>query len=306
MSGVNRSTTTPRTQAPTQTPRTEQPQRTQPNQTTQQTQQPQQSRVTTSGNVNATSANGSVGYETGSAFEANTSGTLPGGVQAEAHVAGPSFSINGNADASVGVGGIDVSLSVDVNATLLEAGASATKTFSVEVAGEQIDVTVDLSAEGVVGADGSLNLDIHIGTDGQVSVNAGAEGFAGARGSLTGGVSVSHEGREIASGQVELSATAGVSGDAHANIELTDEGLTFDVGAEAAAGVGFGVDVSGSINGGNTVKLLGEVLGGLAEEGVEWAGDRLEDVGDWAGDRFEDVGDFISDLIPDIDLTPWN
>jgi len=303
MTGVTRTTPSTRPQTPAQTQRTDQPQRTQPNQTTQ---QPQQPRVTTSGNVNATSANAQVGYDTGSAFEASTSGTLPGGVQAEAHASGPSFSINGNADANVGLDGIDVNLSVDVNATLGEAGASATKTFSVDVAGEQIDVTVDLSAEGVVGADGSLNLDIHIGTDGQVSVNAGAEGFAGARGSLTGGVSVSHEGREIASGQVELSATAGVSGDAHANIELTSEGLSFDVGAEAAAGVGFGVDVSGNINGGNTVKLLGEVLGGLAEEGVEWAGDRLEDVGDWAGDRFEDVKDFIDDIIPDIDLTPWN
>jgi hypothetical protein len=270
--------------------------------------QPQQqpSRVTTSGSATATSANRSVGFDSGSAFEASTQGTLPGGVQAEAHVNGPSLKVDGNASASVGVGGIDVNLSVDVSATAVEAGASATRTFQVEVAGEKIDITVDLSAEGVVGADGKLNLDIHIGTDGKVSINAGAEGFAGARGALTGGVTVSHEGREIASGSVELSATAGVSGDAHANIELTSEGLSFDVGAEAAAGVGFGVDVSGNINGGNTVKLLGEVLGGLAEEGVEWAGDKLEDVADWAGDRFEDVKDFIDDLIPDIDLTPWN
>jgi len=288
MSGVNvnRPTTTPRTQPAAET------------------QQP--SRVTTSGSTTATSANRSVGYDSGSAFEARTSGTLPGGVQAEAHVNGPSLKVEGNADASVGTGGIDVNLSVDINATAVEAGASATKTFQVEVAGETLDITVDLAAEGVVGADGKLNLDIHIGTDGQVSINAGAEGFAGARGTLTGGISVSHEGREVASGQIELSATAGVSGSAHANIELNSDGLSFDVGAEATAGVGFGVDVSGNINGGNTVRLLGEVLGGLAEEGVEWAGDKLEDVGDWAGDRFEDVKDFIDDLIPDIDLTPWN
>jgi hypothetical protein len=262
--------------------------------------------VTTSGNTTATSANRSVGYDSGSAFEASTSGTLPGGVQGEAHVNGPSLKVEGNADAHVGAGGIDVNVSVDINATAVEAGASATKTFQVEVAGEKLDITVDLSAEGVVGADGKLNLDIHIGTDGQVSIQAGASGFAGARGTLTGGISVSHEGREIASGQVELSATAGVSGNAHANIELNSGGLSFDVGAEATAGVGFGVDVSGNINGGNTVKLLGEVLGGLAEEGVEWAGDKLEDVADWAGDRFEDVKDFIDELIPDIDLTPWN
>ncbi|WNG58755.1 transporter [Archangium gephyra] len=291
MSGlnVNRSQTTPRTQ-PAQTPVATQP----------------QSRVTTSGEVNATSANGHVGYDTGSAFEASTQGTLPGGVQGEAHVNGPSFKVDGNAEAKVGPGGIDVNLSVDVSATAVEAGASATKTFTVDVAGEQIEITVDLSAEGVVGADGKLNLDIHIGTDGNVSIQAGAEGFAGARGALTGGVTVSHEGRELASGSVELSGTAGVSGDAHANIELTGEGLTFDVGAEAAVGAGFGVDVNGSINGGNTARFLGEVLGGLAEEGVEWAGDKLEDVADWAGDRFEDVKDFIDDLIPDIDFTPWN
>ncbi|WP_375773604.1 transporter [Archangium gephyra] len=291
MSGLNvsRSQTTPRTQ-PAQTPAATQP----------------PSRVTTSGEVNATRANGQVGYDSGSAFEASTQGTLPGGVQGEAHVNGPSLKVDGNAEAKVGPGGIDVNLSVDVSATAVEAGASATKTFQVEVAGEQIEITVDLSAEGVVGADGKLNLDIHIGTDGNVSIQAGAEGFAGARGALTGGVTVKHDGRELASGSVELSATAGVSGDAHANIELTGEGLSFDVGAEASVGAGFGVDVSGNINGGNTARFLGEVLGGLAEEGVEWAGDKLEDVADWAGDRFEDVKDFIDDIIPDIDLTPWN
>ncbi|MDC0711606.1 transporter [Stigmatella sp. ncwal1] len=298
MSGVNpnRPTTTPRT---TSTPQTQTPAQT-PAQT------PNRVETNVSGSAPIAQRQVSGSYDTGSAFEASTSGTLPGGIEGEAHVSGPSFSVEGNADASVGMGGIDVNLSVDVSATLAEGGASATKTFEVDVAGEKLDITVDLSAEGVVGADGSLNLDIHIGTDGQVSIEAGAEGFAGARASLTGGVKVEHEGRELASGSVELSATAGVSGDAHANIELTGEGLSFDVGAEASAGVGFGVDIEGNINAGNTVRFAGEVLGGLAEEGVEWAGDRLEDIGDWAGDRLEDVGQFIDDLIPDIDLNPFN
>jgi hypothetical protein len=242
-----------------------------------------------------------VGYDSGSAFEASTRGNV-GGFDTEAHVNGPSLKVEGNAEAKVGTGGIDVNLSVDINATAVEAGASATRTFQVEVAGEKLDITVDLSAEGVVGADGKLNLDIHIGTDGQISINAGAEGFAGARGALTGGVKVSHNGNELASGSVELSATAGVGFDAHADIEFKDGNLSFDVGAEASPTAGFGVDVNGSINGGNTLKFLGEVLGGLAEEGVEWAGDKLEDVGDWAGDRFEDAKDFIDDLIPDIDI----
>lgn len=298
MSGINPFRPPP---PPPPPPPARPPERTQPTQTPT---QPRQGRteVNVEGSAPLAQANVSRGYETGSAFEASTSGTLPGGIQAEAHARGPSFSVEGNADASIGPGGIDVNLSVDINATLAEAGASATRTFEVEVGGEQLDITVDLSAEGVIGANGQLNLDLHIGTDGNVSINAGAEGFAGARASLTGGVTVEHEGRELASGSVELSATAGVSGDAHADIELTSEGLSFDVGAEASAGVGFGVDVSGNINAGNTVRFAGEALAGLAEEGVEWAGDKLEDVADWAGDRFEDVGNFIDDLIPDIDI----
>jgi hypothetical protein len=280
--------------------------RTQPAQQTQQPQQPQE-RSNVSGSAPPAQTSRSAGYSTGSAFEASTRGNVAG-FDTEAHVNGPSFSVNGNADAKVGVGGIDVNLSVDINATAVEAGASATRTFSVDVAGEKLDITVDLSADGVVGADGKLNLDIHIGTDGNVSINAGAEGFAGARGALTGGIKVAHEGRELASGSVELSATAGVSGDAHANIQLTSQGLSFDVGAEAAVGAGFGVDVSGNLHAGNTVRFTGEVLGGLAGQGVEWAGDQLKNVSGWAGDRFRDVGQFIDDVIPDIniDLNPFN
>ncbi len=291
MSGIN--TNTPRTT----TQRTQQAQQ---NQQTQQNQQPSNN-VNVEGSTTYAQTSHSAGYQTESVFEASTTGQV-GGFDTEAHVNGPSFSVDGNAEASIGPGGIDVSLSVDVSATLAEAGASATRTFTVEVGGEELDITVDLSAEGVIGADGSLNLDIHIGTNGQVSVSAGAEGFAGARAALTGGITVSHEGRELASGSVELSATAGVSGDAHANVELTSEGISFDIGAEASVGVGFGVDVSGNINAGNTARFLGEALAGVAEEGAEWAVDQLENVADWAGDRLEDVGDFIGDLIPDINI----
>lgn len=247
-------------------------------------------------------ANQSFGYSADSGFEASTSGTGPGGIEYDAQVSGPSISVDGNASASVGADGIHVNVSVDVNATLAEANASGTKTFQVEVAGEVLDITVDLSAEGVVGADGQLNLDIHIGTDGKVSISAGASGFAGARASLTGGVSVSHEGEEIASGSVTLSATAGVGADAHANVEIEGGKVKFDVGAEATTVGGFGVDFDGDIDARNTAFLLAEVLGGLAEEGVEWAQDKLEDVGDWVGDRFEDVGGWIGDQW---DKLPW-
>jgi hypothetical protein len=247
------------------------------------------------------STSGSYGYDTGSAYETSGSTTV-GGAQLDGYVQGGSFQFNGTGNASVGADGIDVNLSVDVRATAVEAGGSATQTFTVDVGGEQIEVTVDLSAEGVVGADGQINLNIHIGTDGNVSVSAGAEGFAGAQATLTGSVTVTHEGNELASGSVSVSGTAGVAGDAHANIELNDGGLEFDVGAEAAVVGGFGVDVSGNINGGNTAKFLLEVVQGFADQGVDWAKDKVGDVADWAGDRFEDLGDFIGDIIPDVDI----
>jgi hypothetical protein len=277
MSGINpnRPTpTTPRT-APTQT----QPAQAPRPQQTQQQQPPARPLAQTSG---------SAGYETGSAFEARTSGTLPGGIQAEAYARGPSFSVNGNADAQVSRNGIDVNLSVDINATLAEAGANATRTFRVDVAGEQLDITVDLAAQGRVGADGRLNLNLHIGTDGRVAVNAGAEGFAGARGSITGGVRVQHEGRELASGSLELSGSAGVSGNAHLNVGLSNGRLTFDVGAEATAGVGFGVQANGSVHGGNSARFAGEVLVSAGRQ------------------RLEDARDFIRNRIPNIDLNPFN
>ncbi len=241
------------------------------------------------------------GYDTGSAFEASTSGTLPGGIGYDAHASGPRFQVSGGADAKVGPGGIDVNVNVDVNATLAEAGASATKTFQVDVAGKKLDVTVDLKAQGVVGADGKLNLNIHVGTDGKVNVSANASGFAGAKASLTGGISVKSDGRELASGSVTLSGSAGVSASAHANVELSGGKIKFDVGAEATAGVGYGVDVDGSIDSGNVARFLAEVLAGEAGKGAEWAKDELGDVAHWAGDRFEDVGDFIKDHLPHLD-----
>lgn len=243
------------------------------------------------------------GYSADSGWEASSSGEVAG-VEYDASVSGPKVNLSGNASANVGPGGIDINVNVDVNATLAQAGANGTHTFQVEVGGETLDVTVDLSADGMVGADGQLNLNIHIGTDGKVSINAGASGFAGARASLTGGVTVSHDGNEVASGSVTLSATAGVGAQAHANVEISGGKISFDVGAEATTVGGFGVEVDGDIDARNTANLLAKVLGGLAEDGVEWAGDALGDVGEWVGDRFEDIGGWISDRIPDLDW-PW-
>ncbi len=310
MPGIN-PVSTPRTQ--TQSPQATRPTQATPAprpQQTQTTQQQQPSRP-------LAQTSGSAGYSTGSAFEARTSGTLPGGIQGEAHVAGPSFSVNGNARGQVGRNGVDVNLSVDIDATLAQAGARAERTFSVDVAGERLDITVDLGAQGNIGANGRLNLDLHIGTNGNVSINAGAQGFAGARGAITGGIRVQHEGREMARGSLELSGTVGVSGSARANIGLSNGNLTFDVGAEAAVVGGFGTRAQGSVNAPNTARFAGEVAlgaarqgadwaGGQVRQGANWAGDQVRQGANWAGNRVQDVRSFIGNRIPSIDLNPFN
>lgn len=232
-------------------------------------------------------AEGSVEAEYGvSTYEATNTTTLGTGTEVTTNVAGPSINVSGSGNASISTSGIDVSLDLTIDATLAEAGISGTHTFNVMVGDEQIDVTVDLSAEGVIGANGELNLDIHIGTDGQVSVNAGASGFAGAQGSLAGGITVTHEGNEILSGNLELTASAGVSGEAHADFGIENGNLEFDVGAEATVGVGFGVDVSGSVNLGNSANLAMGVIEDIP-------GDIAEGVGNWFSDTATSIGDFF-------------
>lgn len=186
------------------------------------------------------------------------SGKGPGGIDTSAYAQGPSLKADAKVDGKIGLSGIDVKLNVDIDATAVEAGAEAKKHVDFEIAGEKYSVDLDLQALGKVGADGHINLDLHVGTDGNLSINASANGFAGAQASLTGGITLSHEGDTLASGSITASASAGVSGDAHANVGLHGGKLEFDVGVEATAGLGLGVDVNGSVNPGNVLKAVGE------------------------------------------------
>lgn len=243
----------------------------------------------------------------GPAFDARVQTRLPGGVEAEAFARGPRLDFRGQAEASVSRSGIDVELSLDVNATLLEAGANGRVRIPVEVSGETMIIEVDLQAEGVVGARGRLELDLHIGTNGRVSIHAGGEGFAGARAGLTGSVSVEHEGRKVVSGSLEVSASAGVAASGTLDIDLSRSGVEFQVGGELTGGVGFGVETRGSVDAGNVARLLTEVVAGTMRDGFSVNADALREIGGWAGDRFGDVRERIAGLTPrNIDWTPWN
>jgi hypothetical protein len=267
--------------------------------------QTSQSRVETTrqGNVQGPSHNvvsGQSSFEAGGA-RAEVTGRGPGGVETRAHVQGPSLTANASVDADIGLSGIDVNLQVDIDATAVEAGAGASKTVEFEIAGEQYSVELDLEALGRIGADGHLNLDLHVGTDGQLSINASASGFAGAQASLTGSIALKHEGEELASASITASASAGVSADAHANIGINNGALEFDVGVEATAGLGLGVDIQGSINPGNILEAVGETAaaagGEVLESVAEGAINAGEAVVDAAGEVFSDAVDGLGDLV---------
>src|SRR5690606_24524744 len=131
------------------------------------------------------------GTQQHSGIGGSTSGSAPGGIDYDAYYDGPSFSVDGKATGSVSRDGISIDIDVEIDATLVQAGASAEKTFEVEIYGETFEVTVDLAAMGKIGANGKLNLDIDIGRNG-VELSANVEGFAGAQASITGGISLSH------------------------------------------------------------------------------------------------------------------
>jgi|GEM_PF-5098557 len=215
-------------------------------------------------------ASGSVGAGVGGV---KAEGELPGGIQGEAHVNGPSISLEGHADAKVGKDGLDIDVGVDVDATLADAGASAKKTIDFEVAGEKFSAEVDLSAAGKIGADGKINLNVHVGLDGKPSITANAEGFAGAKAELTGSVALKHEGDTMVSGSVTASATAGIGGKAHADIGLDGGKVKFDIGAEATVGVGLGVELAGEVN-------VPEIAEAVADVGISAIGGKAKDAWD--------------------------
>ena len=115
------------------------------------------------------------------------------------------------------------------------------------------------------------------------------------------GSTLSHEGDTLASGSITASASAGVSGDAHANIGLNGGKLEFDVGVEATAGLGLGVEVKGSVNPGNMLKAVGEtaaaaggeILKNVAEGAINAGGA----VADAAGDVFSSAVDGLGNVV---------
>ncbi len=185
----------------------------------------------------------------GGAKEKRVEGNLPGGVKGEAYFQGPSFKMEGSASAKQAGFGVDVDVSLKIDANLFKAGASAEKEFKFKVGGEDVSVKVNLGAEGQVGINGELKLKLHVGKDG-ISIQAGADGFAGAKGSLSGSIKASINGNEVGAGEIKLTAAAGVAAGAEFEAGLTH----FRTKAYLAVGVGLGVEISGKVNAANLAK----------------------------------------------------
>ena len=226
------------------------------------------------------SAEASAGLEASGSTEVN-------GVAVEGEISGPQVRVGATADARVSTTGVDVEVKVAVDATLAQAGASGTVTVPVGLpGGEQLDVTVQVGANGEVGATGELNIKVHLGPDGTPEVSVSGEGFAGAKGSITGGVVVSHEGQQIISGEITASGVVGAAGSAEASFGISDDGISFHAKGEVAVGAGWGVEVSGTVNPGAALETTRQIFQGLAAEGIDkavgWAGNSGEMVWDGA------------------------
>lgn len=190
---------------------------------------------------------------------------LPGGVHGDAFAQGPSLRVSGAASArAMSFKSVDLSVSLNIDAKAVKAGAYITKEFPFEVDGEKFKVKVKLGPEGYVGANGNVNLHFKVSPSG-VRVQLGASGFAGARGALAGNIEIYADEKKLVSSTARLTFSAGVGA-----------GASFDVGpgrfsakAYAVAGVGVGFSMKGSVNAGNMLKELPELLPDPIERKVD-------------------------------------
>lgn len=208
-------------------------------------------------------------YHADSGLGASASGSIAG-LDLSGDVHGPSLSVSGNVSATASVNkGLEVDVNANIDASLASAHGDVRKTFPVTVKGQTFNVTLDLAANGDVGADGHIHIKLDIGRSG-VSASASVDGFAGAKAGLTGTISVANaDGGELAHGSLNLEAQAGVSGSAGGSVGIENGQLHFDAHASGAVGAGMGFHVSGNADPIQIGKAMDEMfLGGAVDDAV--------------------------------------
>lgn len=134
------------------------------------------------------------------------------GVEASGSIRGPSLKLAGSLDYSVGlINGLDIDANLVIDAKLIEAKGKVSRTFTREIRGEKVDVTIELEGEAGVKLSAEANLKIHVGTLGRFELSAAGRAFAGAHGSLRGRVTMNVNGTEVAAGKLSFDAGLGLN-----------------------------------------------------------------------------------------------
>lgn len=177
---------------------------------------------------------------------------------------------SGQANASLTNQGLNVHAQLDVQANIAAGGGQLEHRIPFTFNGQNYEARVTLSANGAIGANGSLSFDLNLGTNGP-NVSFNANGFAGAQANIGAQLQLFRNGEEVATVNAGATGTAGVQGQAQLQAGFHNGRLSFNASASAALGLGGGVQLSGSVNTNQAAAALGDAAQWALTEGAQQA-----------------------------------
>ncbi len=219
------------------------------------------------------------------------------------------FTVGGTTETPIG----DIGGEIDVLGYEVEAGVSVVYQDGEFTAGATAEASAYLIQAEATGDFGPLS----IGVDGMIGAEATAdvglefdweeaEIELGAEIGFTAGAEASANAElDLYYGAVEGTVTgiAGVSAEAHGNIELENWQLSYDLGASAALGLGLGFETEGAIDLhqiGTDAVAVGTAIGETAVDVGTAIGETAVNVGNAIGETASNVGTSISNTATDI------
>jgi len=161
-------------------------------------------------------------------------------------------------DVKASARGLDVNGSITLDAHLLNTTGKVEKQVEFEYRGEKFRATIALNGNLKIGADASLDLKFHVGTDGKLNLDLSAEGFAGAKGELKGTVTLDFKRATdpdgsyapLMEGKASVTAYAGAAVSASFKVSGDPKTgtLEFEAKVAASAGVGAGFGMEGTLD----------------------------------------------------------
>lgn len=219
------------------------------------------------------------------------------------------YTIGGTTETPIG----DIGGEIDVLGYEVEAGVSVVYQDGEFTAGATAEASAYLIQAEATGDFGPLS----IGVDGMIGAEATAdvglefdweeaEIELGAEVGFTAGAEASANAElDLHYGAVEGTVTgiAGVSAEAHGNIELENWQLSYDLGASAALGLGLGFETEGSIDLhqiGTDAVAVGTAIGETAVDVGTAIGETAVNVGTSIGNAATDLGNATAEVFEDV------